>query len=106
MSTTFFQAMNDYGISNNETASVRKTLTCPRCGFNFSLVYARAFACQGCSEAIRGCPKVRCNKCDYEFPLSASQDVQNKIQERSLADHMSNFMYTRGTDRGWSSFNR
>lgn len=66
---TFFQAMNEHGFSDNSTASVRKTLTCPRCGFNFSLVYARAFACQGCSEAMRGCPKVRCNKCDFEFPI-------------------------------------
>lgn len=103
---TFYQAMNDHGFSNNTTASVRKTLTCPRCGFNFSLVYARAFACQGCSEAFRGCPKVRCNKCDFEFPIQQSADVWDAGQERVLADHMSDFMNQRAVDRGWSSLNR
>ncbi|MBE6522503.1 MAG: hypothetical protein E7Z62_05180 [Thermoplasmata archaeon] len=106
MTTTFFKAMNDHGFKDTETASVRKTLTCPRCGFNFSLVYARAFACQGCSEAVRGCNKVRCNKCDYEFPILNSTDIHNKDQQRILSDHMSNFMYNRGTDRGISSFNK
>ena len=106
MTTTFYKAMNEHGFSDHETASVRKTLTCPRCGFNFSLVYARAFACQGCSEAVRGCNKVRCNKCDYDFPILNSTDIQNTEQQRSLSDHMSSFMYNRGTDRGISSFNR
>ena len=44
----FFEAMRAKGFSNCTTASVRK-LTCPDCGFQFSLVYARAVACQGCS---------------------------------------------------------
>ena len=99
MASTYFEAMRAHGFSYNTTAAVRK-LQCPRCGFEFSLVYARTFACQGCSEAARGCPKVRCNKCDLEFPL------HNARQERTLADHMNNIIVQRNNDLGIVSNNR
>ncbi|MDO5853220.1 MAG: hypothetical protein Q4Q62_04035 [Thermoplasmata archaeon] len=104
--STYFDVMRSYGFSNNSTASVRKSLTCPRCGFEFSLVYARAFACQGCSEASRGCPKVRCARCDAEFPLQSSTDVVGRVQERTLADHMGSFLTTRNRNLGVSSEKR
>lgn len=81
-------------------------MTCPRCGFEFSLVYARTFACQGCSEAAKGCPKVRCAKCDMEFPLQQSSDVHNAIQERTLADHITSIVNTRNGDLGTVSVKR
>lgn len=105
MASTYFEAMRAHGFSYNTTAAVRK-LQCPRCGFEFSLVYARTFACQGCSEASRGCPKVRCNKCDMEFPLQQSNDVHNAVQERTLADHMNNIIVQRNSDLGIVSNNR
>ncbi len=105
MASTYFEAMRAHGFSYNTTASVRK-LTCPRCGFQFSLVYARTFACQGCSEAVRGCPKVRCDKCDMEFPLQESPDVYNKVQERTLADHITRIVDDRNQSFGLSSNNR
>ena len=105
MATTYFEAMREHGFSYNTTASVRK-MTCPRCGFAFSLVYARTFACQGCSHAAKGCPKVRCAKCDLEFFLEQSPDVQNKVQERTLANHITGIINERNRDLGVSSLNR
>lgn len=105
MSNEFFNAMNAKGFSNNTTASVRK-FACPRCGFRFSLVYARAIACKGCSKAVTGCTKVRCEKCDCEFPISASPDVQNLIQERTLSDHICAIVNNRYTGQGVEVFNR
>lgn len=105
MGSTYFDAMKAHGFSYNTTASVRK-MKCSRCGFEFSLVYARTFACQGCSEAVRGCPKVRCNKCDLEFFIEQSPDVQNKIQERTLADHITRVVDQRNKDLGVVSNNR
>lgn len=104
--STYFEVMNSYGFSNNTTASVRKSLTCPYCGFKFSLVYARTFACQGCPEASRGCPKVRCARCDAEFPLGTSIDVHGGIQERTLADHMGSFLTQRNQNLGVASEKR
>lgn len=106
MATTYFDAMKAHGFSNNTTASVRKGFVCPRCGFTFSLVYARTFACQGCSEAVLGCSKVRCAKCDCEFPIESSCDVFGSVQERTLADHMNNIITTRNGDLGVSSVKR
>ncbi|MDO5853224.1 MAG: hypothetical protein Q4Q62_04055 [Thermoplasmata archaeon] len=104
--STYFDVMRSYGFSNNTTASVRKSLVCPYCGFEFSLVYARTFACQGCSEASRGCPKVRCAKCDAEFPIEASKDVFGKVQERTLSDHMGNIITNRNKGLGVASEKR
>ncbi|MCQ2070530.1 MAG: hypothetical protein MJZ68_05330 [archaeon] len=100
MANAYFERLqSDYGMSFNTTASVRK-MECPRCGFRFSLVYARAVACQGCSEAIRGCPKVRCDKCDYEFFLTQSKDVQDDVQQHTLADHICKIVNQRYDSRG------
>ena len=61
----------------------------------------------GCkTEAAKGCPKVRCAKCDMEFPLQHSADVHNAIQERTLADHMNNIIVQRNNDLGIVSNNR
>lgn len=98
--TTYYEAMRAHGFSDVTTASVRKTLTCPHCGFKFSLVYARTFACQGCSEAVRGCPKVRCNKCDYEFFINNSTEIHNDYQQRVVSDHMGNIMVKRMNEFG------
>lgn len=105
MSTTYYDAMKSYGFSYNTTASVRK-MTCPKCGFQFSLVYARTFACQGCLEAAKGCPKVRCAKCDTEFFLKQAADVYNDNQQRSLADHITSIINTRNDDLGIVSTKR
>lgn len=106
MASQYFDAMSAHGFSNNTTASVRKSFICPRCGFAFSLVYARSFACQGCSEAVMGCPKVRCAKCDCEFPIGSSYDVFGKVQERTLSDHMGGIVTDRNEGLGIVSNNR
>lgn len=101
----YFEAMKAEGFSYSTTASVRK-FKCPRCGFEFSLVYARAIACQGCSESVRSCPKVRCNKCDYEFLLDRTPDVLDDVQQRTLANHICNIVNTRLDSIGVESYNR
>lgn len=49
-----------------------RCLTCPKCGFEFDLIYARAVSCQSCPRLIDEihCDLVRCPKCDSEFPVS------------------------------------
>ena len=106
MTTTYFDAMRDKGFSYNTTASVRKSFTCPRCGFVFSLVYARSIACQGCSEAALGCPKVRCAKCDCEFPVQSSTDIHGKVDEMILSNHMGSIITDRNIGRGIVSTKR
>lgn len=88
MTDGFYEAMRSQGFSYNTTASIRREFTCPMCGFVFSLVYARSFACQGCSEAVMGCPKVRCARCDCEFPIRSSAHVYGREGEKVLANHM------------------
>jgi ribosomal protein S27E len=51
--------------------------TCPRCGFEFDLIYSRAVSCQDCPRllspyALLSCDKVRCPRCDNEFSVSPS----------------------------------
>jgi hypothetical protein len=84
----YWDAMKSKGFTPNTMRSVRKTITCPQCGFVFSLTYARTFACRGCAQAVYSCPKVRCAKCDHEFPLRNMSEVGDSYRERSLADHM------------------
>lgn len=103
--TGYYQAMKAQGFSYKTTASVRK-FECPMCKFKFSLVYARTFACQGCSEATKGCPKVRCNKCDYEFFINDAIGFEGKKNERIMADHICNIVNDRYEDLGISSYNR
>ena len=87
MPDAFAHAMKREGFAYETTASVRK-FKCPHCSFEFSLVYARTFACQGCPEAVMGCPKVRCAKCDMEFYINETPYVNTKEQQKFMADHM------------------
>ncbi len=102
---SYFQAMKSKGFSCKTTASVRK-FDCPCCGFSFSLVYARTFACQGCSEATKGCPKVRCDKCDHEFYMDQMPVINNKTQQRILSDHICGIVNDRYDDLGITNYNR
>ncbi|MDR3206349.1 MAG: hypothetical protein LBT41_04565 [Candidatus Methanoplasma sp.] len=99
MANGFYEAMKRSGFSYETTASVKK-YKCPYCGFEFSLVYARAFACQGCSEAVRGCPKVRCCKCDAEFFIEKMGHVHGKEQQRRLSDHICDIVSEYHRDMG------
>ena len=101
----YFDVMNGKGFSYESTASVRK-MDCPYCGFSFSLVYARAVACRGCSKAYYGCSKVRCAKCDNEFPIGYSKDVVNAHQERQLSIHMANVIRDDLDSKGIEALNR
>lgn len=101
----FYETMRSKGFSYETTASVRK-FNCPNCNFSFSLVYARTFACQGCSEAVRGCPKVRCAKCDYEFFINETPEIHGKEQQRAVADHISNVVNQHYDGVGIRTYNR
>lgn len=100
-----YEAMRAQGFGYTTTAAVRK-FACPRCGFQFSLVYARAFACQGCSEAVKGCPKIRCNKCDFEFPIADMPEIHGKEQQKTMADHICQIVSERNSDMGVASAKR
>lgn len=95
----YYEAMRAKGMSYETTASMRK-FECPRCGFMFSLVYARTFACQGCTEATRGCPKVRCEKCDHEFFISETPEIHGKVQQKIISDHICEIVNKRNNDLG------
>lgn len=101
----YFNAMQGKGFSYESTASVRK-MECPYCGFMFSLVYARAVACRGCSKAYYGCSKVRCARCDNEFPLRTSNDVSGPLQERVLSNHIAGVIRNDLDSRGITVLNR
>ena len=93
--------MKSKGFSPNTMRSVRKTITCPNCGFVFSLTYARTIACRGCAEAVGNCPKVRCAKCDNEFYLKETPHIGNQYKERAVANHMSNINTRYYDENGW-----
>jgi len=101
----FYETMRAKGFSYETTASVRK-FACPNCDFRFSLVYARTFACQGCSEAVKGCPKVRCNKCDYEFFINETPEIKGKENQRIMADHICRIVNDRYDSLGIKKYSR
>ena len=87
MADGYSEAMKKKGFSYETTAALKK-FKCPYCGFEFSMMYGRTFACQGCSEALRSCPKMRCAKCDSEFWIKETPQVRNELQQRYMADHI------------------
>lgn len=58
----------------------RPIITCPECGFQFDILYARTVSCQGCDKMLSSlsCEYVRCPKCGFEFKTSGSA---SKISE-------------------------
>jgi len=66
-----------------------RTLRCPQCGFEFSLIYARAVSCRGCPEAVVGCEYTRCPKCDHEFSIDQVGLASSKKDSRDLATYTS-----------------
>jgi len=97
---TYYQAMRAKGISRNSMDSIRK-FKCPSCGFEFSITYARTFACRGCPEVMNSCPKVRCAKCDHEFYIRETPHVQGEMRERMLSQHVSSVVSDYYKEQGW-----
>jgi DNA-directed RNA polymerase subunit RPC12/RpoP len=97
---SYYEMMRSKGFSRNTTDSLRK-FKCPNCGFEFSITYARTFACRGCPQALNSCPKVRCAKCDHEFFIKDTPNVGNKYRQRQLADHMNNILVDYYDGYGW-----
>lgn len=83
----YYDAMKSKGFSYNTTASLKK-FKCPNCGFEFTMIYGRTFACQGCSEAQKDCPKLRCEKCDEEFFIKETPQIDNDYQQKMMAEHI------------------
>lgn len=99
---SYMEAMRQEGFSYGTTDSVTK-MECPVCGFRFSLVYARAVACRGCPDACRGCRKVRCARCDSEFPISSPSKA---VGDRVLADRICNMVNEHYASEGLVSAGR
>jgi len=70
-----------------------RTLKCQKCGFEFSLLYARAVACRGCPEAVIGCEYTRCPRCDNEFPIDEIGLARSKLDKKDLVSYASS-MFT------------
>jgi hypothetical protein len=96
----YLTTMRSKGFSPATMKSVRK-FRCPECGFEFSIVYARTFACRGCSKAVTGCSKVRCAKCDHEFPIQDTPEIHGRFQEKVMDDHMARIVSDYYADMGW-----
>ena len=49
----------------------KNIITCPNCGRQFDISYARIVACRGCPFTVPArCNYVKCPFCGYEFSLS------------------------------------
>lgn len=52
----------------------QKAIKCPKCGFQFDILYARTVSCQNCNRMLSSlsCEYVKCPRCGFEFPVSGS----------------------------------
>ncbi len=83
--------MHNAGVSD-DLIKTRRPIRCPRCGFEFNLMYARASACQGCRYSVTGCDAVRCPRCDHEFKLNGTGLTADRTASKTLTDYMSKIM--------------
>jgi len=83
--------MHNSGMSE-DLLRTRKQTRCPQCGFEFNLMYSRAFACVGCRYSVTGCNAARCPKCDFEFRLDRTDLAADKASSKILSDYMSKIM--------------
>ncbi|MGC8816908.1 MAG: hypothetical protein ACP5PX_03770 [Candidatus Hadarchaeum sp.] len=77
-----------------------RNLKCPKCGFEFSLIYARAVACRGCPESVLGCEYTRCPRCDNEFSINQVGLTTSKKDTRDLATYTSEIFSSYCNDFG------
>lgn len=83
------------GVSVRLSKRTRKSLEmikCPKCGKEFSLVYARAIACWGCPKSTMNCALVRCPYCDTEIPLERLKFISGKGEAFSMAKYLSDII--------------
>ncbi|MEM2146297.1 MAG: hypothetical protein QW279_13115 [Candidatus Jordarchaeaceae archaeon] len=52
----------------------QRVMTCPKCGFQFDILYARTVSCQDCARMLSSlsCEYIKCPKCGFEFQSSGS----------------------------------
>ncbi|MBS7639132.1 MAG: hypothetical protein QW600_01790 [Candidatus Bathyarchaeia archaeon] len=62
----------------------QRAVTCPKCGFQFDILYARTISCQGCNRILSSlsCEYVKCPRCEFEFPLSRSAAKAANVLKR------------------------
>ncbi|MEM2564698.1 MAG: hypothetical protein QXQ42_03275 [Candidatus Bathyarchaeia archaeon] len=48
----------------------QKAIKCPKCGFQFDILYARTVSCQSCNRMLSSlsCEYVKCPKCGFQGP--------------------------------------
>ena len=97
---TYYSAMRAKGFSRNTVDSIRR-FKCPNCGFEFSITYARTFACRGCAEVMNNCPKVRCAKCDHEFFFKEAPHIHGDLRERQISQHVTSVVKEYYKEQGW-----
>jgi len=67
-------------------------IKCPKCGREFSLIYARAIACWGCPKSAMNCALVRCPYCDTEIPLERLNFIRSRAEAFSIARYLSDIV--------------
>lgn len=97
----YTRCMHNSGISY-DLMQTQEQMRCPRCDFEFNLMYSRAFACVGCRYAVMGCDAVRCPKCDLEFKIKDSGHGMGKESAQHIANVISKIMKDHGNDFGES----
>lgn len=65
-----------------------KNVRCPKCNFEFNLMFSRAKACVGCRDAVLGCDWARCPRCDCEFSLKRLGLTLTKAESKRLREYM------------------
>lgn len=87
--------MQRYHLTHSHQLSVgpkffksTRRVRCPKCNFEFSLMYSRAIACQGCREAVFGCNLARCPRCDSEFRIDELSIASTKVRSKVMGNYM------------------
>jgi len=83
------------GVNMRLSKRARKSveiIKCPKCGREFSLIYARAIACWGCPRSAMNCTLVRCPYCDAEIPLERLRFIRGRGEAIGIAKYLSDII--------------
>lgn len=55
---------------------------------------------------MKGCPKVRCSKCDNEFFINETPEIHGKEQQKIIANHICEVVNQHYDGLGIRTYNR
>jgi hypothetical protein len=65
--------------TNQKLPDSFEMVMCPKCGNEFSKIYARSKNCLSCPEVLHGCRYIRCPKCDFEFEVKGLRRFDKEV---------------------------